>query len=57
MSTVRTITESQEGSRLTLDQIKDVRTELTDQRYERQVIIYPESIITRQWKLIGWANR
>jgi hypothetical protein len=57
VSTVRTITESQEGSRLTLDQIKDVRTELTDQRYERQVIIYPESIITRQWKLIGWANR
>ena len=57
MSTVRTITENQNGSRLTLDQVKDVRTELTDQRYERQVIIYPESIITRQWKLIGWANR
>ena len=57
MNTVRTITESQNGSRLTLEQVKDVRTELTDQRYERQVIIYPESIITRQWQLIGWANR
>ncbi len=57
MSTVRTITENQNGSRLTLDQVKDVRTELTDQRYERQVIIYPDYVITRQWKLIGWANR
>lgn len=57
MITVTTVGQSQNGSRLTLDQVKDVRTELTDQRYERQVIIYPESIITRQWKLIGWANR
>lgn len=57
MITVTTVGQSQDGSRLTLDQVKDVRTELTDQRYERQVIIYPESIITRQWKLIGWANR